>query len=246
MTCRKGKINRGPCPRSRLLRVWSRSWDRFGSPPRVSLLILYTHGTPPDFRGGVHLFIYTAIEYAIGPVPSLSGHAAIVHRWHSLPRESADTGPVVLKVVPVTGAAFAGQHGPVNVRLSFPTPSNIVGMKLACRKSHTKPYNIVKLERSTTCTRDRKPFKYDTSKPFLSIHLIKGKKHGKHRGLLNPKMESKSPTMRPIFRATQEGFFILYTKEEEAFRISANNWVFFLRWRDNVPTPAKKREHPSS
>ena len=37
-------------------------------------------------------------------------------------RESTGTGPVVLKVVPVTGAAFAGHHGLFNMRLSFPTP----------------------------------------------------------------------------------------------------------------------------
>ena len=43
-------------------------------------------------------------------------------------RESAGTGPVVLKVVPGTGAAFAGHHGPINVRLSSPRPSSI-GMK---------------------------------------------------------------------------------------------------------------------
>ena len=48
-------------------------------------------------------------------------------------RESTDTGPVALKVVPVTGAAFAGHHGPINVRLSFPTPTIIIiGMKWAC------------------------------------------------------------------------------------------------------------------
>ena len=41
--------------------------------------------------------------------------------------ESAGTGPVVLEVVPEMGdAAFAGHHGPSNVRLSFPTPT--VGM----------------------------------------------------------------------------------------------------------------------
>ena len=28
-------------------------------------------------------------------------------------RESADTGPVVLKVIPLTGAAFASHHGPI-------------------------------------------------------------------------------------------------------------------------------------
>ena len=44
-------------------------------------------------------------------------------------RESAGTGPVVLKVVPVTSAAFAGHHGPIDVRLSFPTPT--IGMKRA-------------------------------------------------------------------------------------------------------------------
>ena len=33
--------------------------------------------------------------------------------------ESAGTGPVVFKVVPVTGAAFAGHHGLFSVRLSF-------------------------------------------------------------------------------------------------------------------------------
>ena len=40
-------------------------------------------------------------------------------------REFAGTGPVVLKVVPVTGAAFAGHHGPIIVRLSFPIPSRL-------------------------------------------------------------------------------------------------------------------------
>ena len=60
---------------------------------------------------------------AIGSVPRLTGHALLrtdgVHC-----RESAATGPIVLKVVPVTGAAFAGHHGPTNVRLLFPTPTN--------------------------------------------------------------------------------------------------------------------------
>ena len=43
-------------------------------------------------------------------------------------RESVGTGPVVLKVVPATGAAFSGyHHGPILVRLSFSTPT--VGMK---------------------------------------------------------------------------------------------------------------------
>ena len=36
-------------------------------------------------------------------------------------RESTGTGPVVLKVVPVTAAVLAGHHEPINVRLSFHT-----------------------------------------------------------------------------------------------------------------------------
>ena len=44
-------------------------------------------------------------------------------------REYAGTGPGVFKVVPVTGAASAGHHGPVIVRLSFPTPT--IGIKWA-------------------------------------------------------------------------------------------------------------------
>ena len=43
---------------------------------------MVTHAIPPDFRGGVHSF---KPSYAIGSVPSLSGHA-IAYRWRSLPR----------------------------------------------------------------------------------------------------------------------------------------------------------------
>ena len=35
-------------------------------------------------------------------------------------QESTDSGLVALKVVLVTGAAFAGQHRPTSARLSFP------------------------------------------------------------------------------------------------------------------------------
>ena len=38
-------------------------------------------------------------------------------------RESAVTGPAVLKVVRVTGVTFTGCHEPIFVRLSFPTPT---------------------------------------------------------------------------------------------------------------------------
>ena len=43
-------------------------------------------------------FIHIKPPYAIGPVPSLSGHA-VAYRWRSLPRVRG-TGPVSLKVVP--------------------------------------------------------------------------------------------------------------------------------------------------
>ena len=81
-----------------------------------------TRGIPLDFRGGVHLLIP---PYTIGSVPSLSGHA-IAYRWRHC-RESAGTGPVNLKAVPVAGAAFPGHHGPNDLRLYFPKP--IIGMK---------------------------------------------------------------------------------------------------------------------
>ena len=53
-----------PCPRSRL-RVWSRARRVWHSRPAsacsfsmiLRLNLVFTHGIPPDFRGGVHLFI---------------------------------------------------------------------------------------------------------------------------------------------------------------------------------------------
>ena len=87
------------------------SRDRFGhSGPRqpahspYSLNLVPTHRIPPDFRSDVHFFIPPS---AIGSVPSLSGNAILrIDGVHC--RESAATGPIVLKVVPVTGAAFSG------------------------------------------------------------------------------------------------------------------------------------------
>ena len=45
---------------------------------------MLTYGIPPEFRGGVHLFMQKP-PYAIESVPSLSGHAN-AYRWRSLPR----------------------------------------------------------------------------------------------------------------------------------------------------------------
>ena len=74
-----------PCPRA-CLRIWSRETGS-AVPSRVSLLIsilrlnlVLTYGIPPEFRGGA-----SKPPYAIGSVPSLSGHA-IAYRWRSLPR----------------------------------------------------------------------------------------------------------------------------------------------------------------
>ena len=87
----RGQLNREnkisfPCPRA-CLRIWSRETGS-AVPSRVSLLIsilrlnlVLTCGIAPEFRGGVHM----KPPYAIGSVPSLSGHA-IAYRWRSLPR----------------------------------------------------------------------------------------------------------------------------------------------------------------
>ena len=71
-----------PCPRSRL-KIWSRETGP-AVPSRVSLLIsilrrnlVLTYRIPPEFRGGVHLFILNH--------HTPSGHA-IAYQWHSLPR----------------------------------------------------------------------------------------------------------------------------------------------------------------
>ena len=87
----RGQLNREnnihfPCPRA-CLRFWSRVTGS-AVPSRVSLLIsilglnlVLTYGIPPEFRGGVDM----KPPYAIGSVPSLSGHA-VAYRWRSLPR----------------------------------------------------------------------------------------------------------------------------------------------------------------
>ena len=92
----------------------------------LRLNLVLTRGIPPDFHGGVHLFIP---PYAIGSVPSLSGHAT-TYLWRSLPRVHRHrASSPQCTIVPVTGAAFAGHHGPINVRLSFPSSTwHEVGM----------------------------------------------------------------------------------------------------------------------
>ena len=67
------------------------SRDGFGSLVPRQRAHLYTQAEssaywriPPEFRGGVHLF-FLRPPYAIGSVPSLSGHV-IAYRWRSLSR----------------------------------------------------------------------------------------------------------------------------------------------------------------
>ena len=62
----------------------------------LRLNLVLTYGIPPEFRGGVHLFIKP--PYAIVSVPSLSGHPVRTDGIDC--RESAGTGSVNLKVVP--------------------------------------------------------------------------------------------------------------------------------------------------
>ena len=90
-------------------------------------------------------------------------------------RESAGTGPVVLKVVPVTGATFAGHHGPINVRLSFPTST--FGRKCTCviHKSIGAKYRTASTGRPGSSEVPRNPLtRWDVSSiPANGIFLTK-------------------------------------------------------------------------
>ena len=96
-----------PCPRSRL-RIWSRETG-LAVPSRVSLLILHTQAESGAYLRDSSRFPrrrpFIPVT-SIGSVRILSDHAT-AYRWRSLPRVRR-TGPVVLKIVPVTGAAFSG------------------------------------------------------------------------------------------------------------------------------------------
>ena len=93
------------CPRSRL-RICSRETD-LAVRSRVNLLILHTQAEsrifPISAAAASIICLYRQTPSDIGSVPSLSGRA-ITYRWRSLPN-SAGTGPIVLEVIPVTGAA---------------------------------------------------------------------------------------------------------------------------------------------
>ena len=102
-------------------------------PSRVSLLIsilrlnlVLTYGIPPEFRGGVHLFILNR------HTPSSQSRVFRVTQLRTDGvhcRESAGTGPVNLKVVPneccLGKAPWTKYYAPL-----FPTST--IGMKWAC------------------------------------------------------------------------------------------------------------------
>ena len=110
------------------------SRDGFGSglaPSRVSLLlsilrlnlVLTYYGIPPEFRGGVHLFIYNP------HTPSGQSRVYWVTQLRTDGvhcRESAGTGPVNLKVVPneccLGRSPWTNEYSPL-----FPIPT--IGMK---------------------------------------------------------------------------------------------------------------------
>ena len=75
---------------------------------------MLTRGIRPDFHAGIHFF---KPPYAIAYGQSRVYRVTQLRTDGLHCRESAGTGAVVLKVVPVTGDAFA----PINVRLFFPT-----------------------------------------------------------------------------------------------------------------------------
>ena len=108
------------------LRIWSHVTG-LAIPSRVSLLILHTRAESifSAYSRDSSRFLPRRPfipSTAIGPVPNRSGHA-IVYRWRSLPRvrphrASSPQGS------PSNGCCLVRcPHGPINVCLSFPTPT---------------------------------------------------------------------------------------------------------------------------
>ena len=133
----RGQVKRGN--EYFLVRGWClRIWPRETGPAvlsRVSLLIsilrlnlVLTYGIPPEFRGGVHLFILNR-HTPSGQSRVYRVTHAIAHRWRSHCRESAGTGPVNLNVVPNECCLGRSPCTNTNAPL-FPTPT--IGMEWAC------------------------------------------------------------------------------------------------------------------
>ena len=119
------KKNIFPCPRSRL-RIWSRETGS-AVPSRVSLLILHTQAESGAYLRDSSRFPRRRPFIYLNRHNTPSGQSRVYRvtqmRTDGIHcRESAGTETVVLKVVSVMGAALAGHHGPINMRLSFPHP----------------------------------------------------------------------------------------------------------------------------
>ena len=108
-----------PCARSRL-RDWSRETGS-AVPSRVSMFLsilrlnlVLTYGIPPEFRGGVYLFILNR--------HTPSGQSRVYRvtqlRTDGVPPARGQETSRLFR----TSAALACHHGPVNIRLSFPHP----------------------------------------------------------------------------------------------------------------------------
>ena len=84
------------------------------------LNLVLTQGIPPDFRGGVHLFIP---PYVIGSVPRSSGHA-----FAYVPMAFTAESPPAQGLSPQDSSSngcslfFRYHDGLIFERLSFPTP----------------------------------------------------------------------------------------------------------------------------
>ena len=80
---------------------------------RLNLVLLLTGRLPIPAVASIYIYRTPSLQPRVDRVLQLC--TDVVHC-----RESTGTESVVPKVVSVTGAAFAGHHGHINVRLSFP------------------------------------------------------------------------------------------------------------------------------
>ena len=106
------------------------SLDGFGSPVPRQPAHLHTQAESGAYIRDSSRFpqrrplLYLKRPDAIESVPSLSDHA-IANRWRSLPRVRRHRASKPLgttTVVPNECCLFAGHHGQINIRLSFPHP----------------------------------------------------------------------------------------------------------------------------
>ena len=92
------------------------SASSYSTPLRLNLVL--TRRIHFDFRGGASfLFILTAIRHRVSP--EFIGSRNCVPMRRSPPKVRRHRASKPQGVVPVTGAALAGHHGPINMRLSF-------------------------------------------------------------------------------------------------------------------------------